>query len=149
MDASLNKKKFNQSLVRQKERRKVTRKIILGVPLDLTDAEITDQIAINSPLLEAKRVYKKRDGAPVQTSAVTLDFETNSIPSRVYIAFKVFKVRDYIPPPVRCYKCLQFGHKSIKCTKKQKCSICSMVSITMAHFYMGKIVLGNTSLHTL
>src|SRR6218665_3617293 len=42
-----------RSIVRQKESRKVTRKIILGVPFDLTDTEITDQISVLSLRLNA------------------------------------------------------------------------------------------------
>lgn len=50
----------------------------------------------STAILEAKRIHKRRQSASLLASAVTLVFETRTIPSKVYFGFKVFKVKDYI-----------------------------------------------------
>lgn len=47
------------------------------------------------------------------------------IPTKVAIGFLKYRVRDYIAPPTRCYKCLAFGHVAVHCQREQKCSICA------------------------
>jgi len=35
-----------------------------------------------------------------------------------------FKTKQYIPKPIRCFKCNRFGHVTIYCEGKERCSKC-------------------------
>ena len=35
-----------------------------------------------------------------------------------------YLVRQYIPPPIRCYKCQRFGHVAVQCRGKHRCAKC-------------------------
>lgn len=107
--------------------KKSIRKVVVGVPDSIEDADIMLELEASTAVLSAKRIMKKRGGAMVKTTAVILDFPADGqdIPTKVAIGFIKYRVRDYVAPPTRCYKCLAFGHVSIHCQRGQKCSICA------------------------
>ena len=45
-------------------------------------------------------------------------------PQKVQIGFRYHNVKQYIPPPTRCYNCNKYGHTTTYCTTKTKCSKC-------------------------
>ena len=52
--------------------------------------------------------------------------EGDTIPERIFLDYLVFRVRNYIPNPMRCFKCQNYGHTQVYCNKfMQICSICS------------------------
>ena len=36
-----------------------------------------------------------------------------------------FKMRTFVPPPLRCFRCQQYGHHQSTCSRNHKCGICS------------------------
>ena len=36
-----------------------------------------------------------------------------------------FKLRTFVPEPLRCFKCQKYGHHQANCTAKPKCGVCS------------------------
>ena len=74
---------------------------------------------------KAERIIKKKFGNMITTEQMIIYCEFE-LPSYVTYGWKRFKVSTYIPEPVRCYRCQQFGHKAQFCRANQiKCSICS------------------------
>ena len=108
------------NLTRAKTRNNVNRGIIFGVQDDITDEEMTEELG-----LKAEMIIKKIAGRQIRTAQMILHFD-GDLPPYVRFEWKRYRVSQYIPEPVRCYKCQKFGHKAPSChAKKAKCTICS------------------------
>jgi len=49
----------------------------------------------------------------------------NYLPSEVKLGCMLFRVKQYIPRPMRYFKCNRYGHVANHCRDKLRCSICS------------------------
>jgi len=54
-----------------------------------------------------------------------MQFTTTDLPSEVTLGYMLFRVKQYIPRPLRCFKCNRYGHVANHCQGKLRCSICS------------------------
>ena len=48
-----------------------------------------------------------------------------NFPDRITIGYNTFKVKPYLPQPMRCTKCQGFYHKARDCTSKVRCVRCA------------------------
>lgn len=86
------------------------------------------------------------------TGMAFLTFSGTTLPEEINVGYEKVEVREFIPDPMRCFKCLSFGHtkknckapdaicgncagkahldpmKNEKCTKAMKCVNCKMQS---------------------
>ena len=53
-----------------------------------------------------------------------MTFELPVIPPRMKIDYTVEMVEQFIPNPLRCYKCQKYGHHQDKCNRKSVCGKC-------------------------
>ena len=53
------------------------------------------------------------------------EFEFERYPSDVKFCYQRIRTREYLPNPLRCYKCNRFGHTSRGCRSEETCQICS------------------------
>lgn len=74
---------------------------------------------------DARHLTSVRDGVKVDTTCVVLSFSIPVLPPKVFLGYQAFPVREYIPPPLRCYKCQRFGHTATSCRGKRRCSKCN------------------------
>ncbi len=51
----------------------------------------------------------------IPTSTLILTFDRPSLPERIVTAFYNLRVRQYVPNPLRCFKCQRFGHTQQRC----------------------------------
>ena len=85
-----------------------------------------DEIKRNVPnIVEVHRIVSKRDGKEIKTNTLILTFNLPKIPSPLKICYLNVPVTEYVPNPMRCYKCQTFGHTSNKCKKSEICARCS------------------------
>ena len=97
--------------------------VIYNVPLDLKAAEI---LAYLKPKVKyVKRFQYKPVGEMelLDSTTVLLHFQSD-LPSEVRIRYLNFKIRPYVPKPLRCFKCNRFGHVANHCKGKERCSKC-------------------------
>src|SRR5206468_3850023 len=94
-----------------------------GVPHDVNNERIKEVAGC----VEAYRIVKRRGGATQPTMAVVLSYETeDSVPPHVQLGYLRFKVRPFVPDPLRCYQCQQYGHRGSQCRKqKPVCPVCA------------------------
>lgn len=99
------------------------RGVISGIPLGekMEDLKKTTK---GGTVLNAKRLQATRDGEKRDSMSVLLEFKETVLPERIMVGYMSFRVREYVPPPVRCYKCQRYGHIAKVCHGKQRCGKC-------------------------
>ena len=97
-----------------------SREIIFGVDPDITDEEMAEEIGY-----QVERIIKKKGTSTIRTEQMILYYQ-HTMPTYVQYGWRRHRVSIYIPEPVRCYKCQEYGHKAHSCrARKYICSICS------------------------
>lgn len=100
------------------------RGVISGIPLGEKLEDLKKNIK-GGTVVEVKRLKMNKNGEKVDSTSVLLEFQEEKLPPRVMIGFMSFSVREFIPPPVRCYKCQRYGHIAKVCKGKQRCGKCA------------------------
>ena len=85
-----------------------------------------DEIKENVPsILDVHRIIIKRNNMEVKTNTLILTFNSPKIPDSLKICYLNIPVTQYVPNPLRCYKCQRFGHVTSKCKHNETCAKCS------------------------
>lgn len=74
-------------------------------------------------MVKATRLQRRRDGVKSDSLSVVLDFK-DALPKHVMLGFISYEVREYVPTPLRCFKCQRFGHTASQCKSKMRCARC-------------------------
>lgn len=61
----------------------------------------------------------------VETETVVVEFDTKEVPKEVFFGLIRFSVREFVPKPMRCFNCQEFGHIAKVCKGKRRCARCS------------------------
>lgn len=90
------------------------------------DEEIIENLA-GQKVLSIRRCKKKgQDGQTYDTGLFFVTFDCPKVPQELKIGYEIVDVREFIPEPLRCFKCLKFGHVQTICkTEESKCGNCS------------------------
>ena len=103
---------------------KHTTGVIGPIDLDVDTNELKELLTAPSEILNVIRLSKFRDGVKTQSMAVKIEFAGDQMPSKVKLGYISYNVREYNPPPLRCFKCQRFGHLAGGCTSKSRCLVC-------------------------
>lgn len=97
--------------------------IITGIPTDVSTEEVKKNIT-GASVKDVRRLKFVRNNEKIDSLSVVLNFDEVKLPERVFLGFVSYTVRQYVPPPLRCYKCQKFGHVAAVCRGKQRCARC-------------------------
>ena len=86
-------------------------------------AEIHDGLK-SQGVTDVKRISVRRNGEIRTTSTYILTFSSPDLPHSVKIGYISAKVDLYIPNPMRCFKCQQYGHQISRCPRGPICAKC-------------------------
>ena len=108
----------------------ITRGITHGIPLEMNLLEIKQELEeANSMKIEKINRLKKFDKAQqekIDTESIIIEYSQNiEFPLHMYFGYKRITVKQFIPHPVRCFKCQKYGHISKNCRGTTICPICS------------------------
>ena len=85
-----------------------------------------EEIKENVPsIIDVQRITVKRNNMEVKTNTLILTFNSPKIPESLKICYLNIPVSQYVPNPLRCYKCQRFGHVTSKCKHSETCAKCS------------------------
>ena len=70
------------------------------------------------------RFISKKDGKEIKTNTLFITFATPTPPAKLRIGYYNVEVKLYIPNPLRCYSCQEFGHSRKYCKKTPRCWKC-------------------------
>lgn len=96
------------------------RGVITGIPVAVSIDEIKNSLK-GGDIVDAKRLTKGKE--KLDSMSILIWFK-NEIPSKVQMGFMCYPVREYIPHPMRCFKCQRFGHVAAQCRGKLRCAKC-------------------------
>ena len=99
------------------------RGVITGVPIDLSIEELQKEIKGAKVTVE-KRLSTRYQGKIVDSLSVLIQFE-GAIKDKVTIGYLSYPVREFVPRPLRCFKCQRFGHIAGQCRAKPRCAKCA------------------------
>ena len=74
---------------------------------------------------EVKRVLIKKEG---KTNTYIMQFKTPKIPEKIKVGYTKERVEQYIPNPLRCYKCQKYGHNEDNCRAREVCGKCGQLN---------------------
>ncbi|KAL7292534.1 hypothetical protein TKK_0014104 [Trichogramma kaykai] len=119
---------------------KKTRKGVLkGIPTDLKEAELTQDIICGTKVCQVTRINKKckvPDKDEIQwipTTSVLVYFEGDFLPKEISLFHVITKVSPYVKRTTQCLKCFKFAHIAKFCRGKQRCGICGDLQQTKDH----------------
>ena len=85
-----------------------------------------DEIKENVPMItDVQHIVIKKNNTKIKTNTLILTFNTPKIPDSLKICYLNIPVSQYVPNPIRCYKCQRFGHVTSKCKHNEVCARCS------------------------
>ena len=102
-----------------------TKKGVIRCPdiKDCTDDEILEGLKTEG-VIKLDRISVFRDGQRKPTGTFILTFQSQTLPKYIRVGYYRVAVSQFIPNPVRCYKCQKFGHTKFNCRKNEVCTKC-------------------------
>jgi len=94
-----------------------------GVKIEdlMEEINVQDRTKISRMQRMPRFVNKNRE----ESTAIKIEFVGTDLPDKIRIAYSVYKVFQYNPPPMRCYNCQRIGHQANNCSAKSRCLVCS------------------------
>ena len=87
------------------------RGVIYNVPLDIPTNDISACLAGQGIQSVRRFRYKRKDSSEMtESKSVFLQLTTADLSSKVKLGYMLFRVKQYIPRPLRCFKCNRYGH---------------------------------------
>lgn len=71
-----------------------------------------------------ERLYKRSENKWIPSASLKLTFSGTGEVDRVVIGNSYYRVRPFVPEPVRCFKCQRLYHTSEGCSSKERCLLC-------------------------
>ena len=78
-------------------------------------------------ITDVHRISVKRNNVEIKTNTMILTFNSSKVPVFIRSGYLNVPVTQYIPNPLRCYKCQSFGHTTNKCKRNLVCARCSEI----------------------
>lgn len=104
--------------------------VVRGIPLDIDTNDILMNSNINS-LVKVERITRwiVETKTSKATETVKLTFRLTTLPDKIKIYNINSKLDYFIPSPIFCTNCLNYGHKKKFCKGLARCDVCSSPSV--------------------
>lgn len=99
--------------------------VIAGIPLDITEDEILEDIICEYPVMQVYRMNRFVNGQKEPTQRMSITFRASKLPESIKIFHCSLRVRAFFKKAVLCLKCLRYNHKQENCKGKRRCQQCS------------------------
>ena len=71
-----------------------------------------------------RRITIKKDEEQIQTNTYILTFNKPHTLKKVNIGYGPERIEQYIPAPLKCFKCQKYGHHREACRGRETCAKC-------------------------
>ena len=90
---------------------------------NMTEEEMVKELADQGVEKVSQFILKKED-KEIKTNTYFVTFGTSRPPDKLRIGYYFVEVKPYIPNPLRCFQCQEFGHSKRFCKKQLRCWKC-------------------------
>ena len=91
---------------------------------DVEDEDILEELR-DQGVQRVRRLQRRENGGAVKSNTFVLSFFQSELAEKVRVTWRSIRVRPYIPNPVRCYRCQEYGHVQSSCGRSERCARCS------------------------
>jgi hypothetical protein len=91
----------------------------------LDEAELLQELK-SQGVTGMRNIFQKRDGQTKKTNTIILTFGSRVLPKTIKAGYLNIPVDQFIPNPLRCFKCQKFGHHVSTCRQEAKCAKCGL-----------------------
>ena len=81
---------------------------------EMSETEIVTEMA-DQGVQNVSRFILKKDGKEIKTNTYFITFGMSAPPEKLRIGYYFVEVKRYIPNPLRCFQCQEFGHSKKFC----------------------------------
>lgn len=101
--------------------------MLRGVPLDMNETEILNNVESEIRIFNVERMSKwdNVNKIKIPTENIKIRFRATKIPESIKIYNINMKVIYFIPQPLFCINCQNYGHHKANCKGTARCKICS------------------------
>ena len=92
-----------------------------------TNEELKTQLK-RQGVSDAKIITIRKNGDIIKLNTAVLTFNFPKPPADIKVGFELCPVQLYIPHPLRCFKCQQFGHHQEGCKRERVCGRCGQTT---------------------
>lgn len=92
----------------------------------ISEDEILQELR-KQKVVEVKKILKNENKTLSETGLIILTFNSISLPESINVGYEIVTPRIYIPLPLKCHNCFQFGHLSKFCKNKKLCINCGNI----------------------
>lgn len=92
--------------------------------IGMSEAELIEELK-EQGVIGVRKFTKMINGVKTETASMVLTIQGSVKPEYIYFGFQRCDARLYIPSPMLCYKCFDYGHGKMKCEKNPVCRHCS------------------------
>ncbi|XP_062542511.1 uncharacterized protein LOC134210481 [Armigeres subalbatus] len=85
---------------------------------EVSDDELLENLS-SQRVTEVKQLMKMRDNVKTPMGVFVLTLKGKPPPKEVKIGYTVLETRPWYPNPMRCFKCLKFGHIGRNCSSEK------------------------------
>ena len=75
-------------------------------------------------VVEVRPIFVTKNGTKKRTNTTILTFSQTSPPTSLKAGYLNIRVEQYVPNPLRCFKCQKFGHHQMVCKHTAVCARC-------------------------
>ena len=90
---------------------------------DMNEMDIVSELR-DQGVEGVSRFILKKDGKEIKTNTLFITFATPTPPAKLRIGYYNVDVKLYIPNPLRCFTCQEFGHSRKYCKNPLRCWKC-------------------------
>lgn len=106
------------------------KRVIKGVPTDVTDKELTDALKEDNKGIVINKIFRLKrkeqsTGKWINSQSICIEFKDQNLPQDIKIWRPKVPVSIYIPQVRRCFRCGRIGHISKCCEAQHRYLICS------------------------
>lgn len=95
-----------------------------GQSIGMTEAQLVEELK-EQGVTGVRKFTRMVNGTRTETASMVLTIQGTVKPEFIYFGFQRCEARLYIPSPMLCYNCYEFGHSKMKCGNAPVCRHCS------------------------
>lgn len=99
--------------------------VVKYIPKETSNQELFNKLNCEQEIVAVRRFKKKVDNEIVVFNTISVTFVGTSLPQYIYLENWRYKVYQYVPPVMQCFRCMKFNHVAKICKNIQVCSRCS------------------------